>query len=217
MDAEEKDYGQWLWRQQGQRCIANLENHGFKAFLVDDGPAARRLVLDQTADLDTFGVGGSDTIRRIGLVDALTAAGKTVYDHWQPGLTAEQIHRVRLDQGRADGFLCSANAVALTGEIVNVDGVGNRTAAMSFGPRRVVIVAGMNKVAPDLAAALQRVKTVAAPMRARSLDRKTPCAETGACQDCNSPQRICRITTILHRCPMATEVTVVLVCQALGF
>ena len=217
METESQDYGQWLWRQQGQICIKNLERNDFKAFLVDDGAAARRLVLDQTADLNSFGFGGSDTVRRIGLVEALVAAGKKVYDHWQPGLTAEQIHRVRLDQGRADCFLCSANAVSMTGEIVNVDGMGNRTAAMSFGPRKVVIVAGMNKVAPDLTAALQRVKNVAAPMRARSLNRKTPCAETGICNDCHSPDRICRITTILHRCPMGAEVTVVLVCQALGF
>jgi hypothetical protein len=217
METETQDYGQWLWRQQGQICIKNLERNGFNAFLVDDGAAARRLVLDQTADLNSFGVGGSDTVRRIGLVEALVAAGKTVYDHWQPGLTAEQIHRVRLDQGRADCFLCSANAVSMTGEVVNVDGMGNRTAAMSFGPRKVVIVAGMNKVEPDLTAALQRVKNVAAPMRARSLNRKTPCAETGICNDCHSPDRICRITTILHRAPMGAEVTVVLVCQALGF
>ncbi len=217
MGTRNQDCGQWLWHQQGQRCSANLERHGFKAFVVDDADAARRLVLERTADLHSFGVGGSDTIRAIGLVHALKAAGKTVYDHWQPGLTAEQIHQVRLDQGRADAFLCSANAVSLSGEIVNVDGMGNRTAAMSFGPRQVVIVAGMNKVTPDLTAALARVKHVAAPMRARSLNRQTPCAQTGICQDCDSPQRICRITTILHRCPMGAEVTVVLVCQTLGF
>ena len=217
MDTQQQDYGQLLWRRQGQRCVKNLERHGFKAFLVDDGEAARRLVLDETADLNSFGVGGSDTVRRIGLVEALVAAGKTVYDHWQPGLTAEQIHQVRLDQGRADCFMCSANGVSISGEIVNVDGMGNRTAAMSFGPRKVVIVAGMNKVAPDLTSALERVKNVAGPMRAISMNRKTPCVETGVCQDCNSPERICRITTILHRCPMGAEVTVVLVCQALGF
>jgi hypothetical protein len=88
---------------------------------------------------------------------------------------------------------------------------------MSFGPRQVVIVAGMNKVARDLNAALQRVQEIAAPMRARSLNMPTPCAETGVCTDCNAPQRICRITTILHRCPMTTPVAVVLVRQSLGF
>ena len=217
MQTGDRDYGKWLWRKQGRQCVQNLERHGFEAHLAEDAEAARQLVLDRVAGFESFGIGGSDTIRRLGLVDALKLQGKTIFDHWQPDLTAEAVHQVRLAQGRADCFLCSANAVALTGEIVNVDGVGNRTAAMSFGPRQVVIVAGMNKVAADLETAIKRVRTTAAPMRARSLDMKTPCAETGLCQDCNVPQRICRITTILHRCPMATAVAVVLVCQALGF
>ena len=90
----------------------------------------------------------------------------------------------------------------MTGEIVNVDGVGNRTNAMSFGPGKVIIIAGINKLTPDLESALQRVRNIAGPMRAKSLGMQTPCAETGICSDCNSPQRICRITTILHRQPI---------------
>jgi hypothetical protein len=88
---------------------------------------------------------------------------------------------------------------------------------MTFGPRKIVIVAGMNKVRPSLESALARVREVAGPMRARSLNRATPCAETGVCTDCNSPQRICRITTILHRKPMMSDVSVVLVNQSMGF
>jgi len=98
-----------------------------------------------------------------------------------------------------------------------VDGVGNRTNAMSFGTRKVVVAAGMNKVTHDLESALGRVREVAAPMRAKSLNMDTPCAETGVCNDCNAPQRICRITTIFHRQPMMTDISVVLVNQAMGF
>jgi hypothetical protein len=105
----------------------------------------------------------------------------------------------------------------MTGEIVNVDGVGNRTSAMAFGPQQVMIIAGINKLVPDLSAALHRVREVAGPMRARSLDMKTPCAETGICIDCNVPQRICRITSILHRKPMLTAVSVILINEKLGF
>ena len=104
-----------------------------------------------------------------------------------------------------------------TGEIVNVDGIGNRTNAMTFGTKKVIIVAGMNKVTSDLDSALKRVREVAAPMRAKSLNRKTPCAESGYCSDCRSPQRICRITAILHRKPMLTDISVVLVGQSMGF
>ena len=124
---------------------------------------------------------------------------------------------IRLSQGRCDCFFCSANAISATGEIVNVDGVGNRTNGMSFGPRKVVVVAGMNKVTPDLDSALRRVREVAGPLRAKSFGMQTPCAETGVCTDCNAPQRICRITTILHRRPMLTDISVILVNEAMGF
>ncbi|GBC59088.1 hypothetical protein DENIS_0018 [Desulfonema ishimotonii] len=206
----------WLWEKLGERCVKNLNKHGFDAHFTDSAEAARSLILDMVSTYASFGFGGSDTTRTLGLPKALKRDGKTVYDHWEPepGMTDLEI---RLKQGRCDCFLCSANAVAATGEIVNVDGVGNRNNAMTFGCPRVVIVAGMNKVTSDLDSALKRVREVAAPMRARSLNMETPCAETGICTDCNSPQRICRITTILHRKPMMTDMSVVLINQALGF
>jgi len=213
----EASYQQWLWQKVGVQCVEKLKKHGFDAYLSETSQAAVDLVLDQVSGFESFGIGGSDSVRALGIVDRINSMGKTVYDHWQPDLKPEQVHRIRLDQGRCDCFLCSANAVSLTGEIVNVDGIGNRVSAMSFGPRKVVIIAGMNKVRPTLESALARVREVAAPMRAKSLGMQTPCAETGLCADCNAPQRICRITTILHRRPMATDVTVVLVNAALGF
>jgi hypothetical protein len=140
-----------------------------------------------------------------------------VHDHWQQGLSREEDLEIRRNQVLSACFLCSVNALSVSGELVNVDGIGNRTNGMAFGPEKVVIIAGMNKVALDLEAALRRVKEVAAPMRAKSLSMETPCAETGICNDCNAPQRICRITTILHRKPMLTDVSVVLINEELGF
>jgi hypothetical protein len=150
-------------------------------------------------------------------MESLESAGKTIFDHWQADLGKEQDLAIRLAQGRCDCFFCSANAISVSGEIVNVDGIGNRTNAMTFGTRKVIVVAGMNKVTPDLDSALKRVRLVAAPMRARSLNMETPCAESGRCTDCSAPQRICRITTILHRRPMLTDISVILVGQSLGF
>ena len=150
-------------------------------------------------------------------MEELKAKGKTIHDHWQKDLSKEEDLDIRLNQGRCDCFFCSANAISITGEVVNVDGIGNRTNAMCFGPKKVVVIAGMNKVTQDLESALKRVRDIAGPMRAKSLGMDTPCAETGICNDCNSPQRICRITTILHRKPMLTDITVILVNEALGF
>ena len=210
-------YQTWLWEKLAERCMNNLQKHGFDAHYVRDADEARTLILAMVSGYETFGFAGSDTTRELGIIDELKARGKTIYDHWQKGLSKEEDLEVRLQQGRCDCFFCSANAISATGEVVNVDGVGNRTNALTFGPKKVVIVAGMNKVTHDLESALRRVREVAGPMRAKSLGVETPCVETGVCADCNSPQRICRITSILHRKPMRTDISVILVNQTLGF
>ena len=210
-------YKSWLWEKLAERCVKNLTGHGFDAHFVQTIEEARKLALEIVTGYNTFGFGGSSTVRALGILEELKARGSTIHDHWQDGLTKEQIFDIRLQQGRCDCFFCSANAVSLTGEIVNVDGVGNRTAAMSFGPKKVVVIAGMNKVTSDLESSLRRVREIAGPMRAKSLGIDTPCAETGICCDCNSPQRICRITTILHRKPASTDVSVILINRELGF
>jgi hypothetical protein len=213
----ETSFQNWLGEQRSRTCVANLKKNGFDAHWVADVESARELIVPMLAEYRSFGFGGSETVRKLGLVEHLTTRGLTVHDHWQAGLSPQESLSIRKAQLLSDCFFCSANAITLTGEIVNVDGVGNRTSAMAFGPGKVFIVAGMNKVTNDLPAALQRIKDTAAPMRAKSLGMKTPCAETGVCGDCHSPQRICRITTILHRQPMLTPTTVVLVNQPLGF
>jgi len=210
-------YQSWLWEKLGERCVKNLKKHGFDAHFVSTPDEAKDLILGMVSGYETFGFGGSDTTRSLGIIEKLKADEKTVYDHWQTGLTKEEDLKIRLQQGRCDCFLCSANAISATGEIINVDGIGNRTDAMTFGPKKVIIVAGMNKVTPDLESALRRVRDVAGPMRAKSLGMETPCAETGICNDCNSPQRICRVTVILHRKPMMTDISVILINHPMGF
>jgi L-lactate utilization protein LutB len=211
------DYHGWLNTKLGERCVKNLKSHGFDACFVADADEARDLILQLTADFVSFGFGGSDTTRSLGLIEMLVKQGKEVFDHLAEGFDLATSLENRKAQMRSDCFFCSANALSMTGEIVNVDGVGNRTNAMSFGPKKVIVVAGINKVTPDLNSALARVQQVAGPMRAKSLGMPTPCAETGICNDCNVPQRICRITTILHRKPMLTDMSVVLVNKNMGY
>jgi L-lactate utilization protein LutB len=213
----EENYHTWLWEKLAEKCVKNLKKHAFDAHFVSNEEEARSLIIDMVSGYETFGFGGSDTTRSLGVLEELKARGKTIYDHWVKGHNLEEDIDLRLQMGRCDCFFTSANAVSAEGEVVNVDGVGNRTSAMAFGPKKVVIVAGMNKVTHDLESALRRVREVAAPMRAKSLNMETPCAETGVCNDCNVPQRICRITTILHRKPMLTDVSVILVNKAMGF
>ena len=213
----EDQYRTWLWQKTAERCVDNLKRNGFDALCVDTADEAFAAIMDMVSGYETFGFAGSATVRALGIVDALQKKGKTIYDHWQKGLTREEYRQIRLQQGRCECFFCSANAISATGEIINVDGAGNRVTAMTFGPEKVVIVAGTNKVRLTLDSAMQRIREVAAPMRAKSLGKETPCAETGVCSDCNSPQRICRATTILHRKPSLVDMSVVLINQSLGF
>lgn len=200
-----------------ERCAENLEKHGFKARVFATVDDTRIWAKEMIAESNTIGVGGSCTIRDLGLIEEFLNNEKTVYDHWQPGLTPEEDRQVRLHQGRCDCFFSSANAISETGEIVNMDGGGNRTNALTFGPDKIIIIAGRNKVTPDLATAIKRVQEVAAPMRAKSLGWDLPCANSQQCHDCNSPQRICRVTSILHRRPFHSDVTVALIDQDLGY
>jgi len=197
--------------------VKALKSHGFDARFVSSEEDAKKMIMEMISGYETFGFGGSNTTRALGILEELKAMGKTVFDHMEGGFSFEESRDTRVEQGRSDCFLSSANAISATGEIVNVDGVGNRTNALTFGPRKVILVAGMNKVTQDLDSAIRRVMEISAPMRAKSLNMSTPCAQTGVCSDCNAPQRICRVTSILHRKPIMTDITVILVNQSLGF
>lgn len=211
------EYNTWILSKLGEKCVQNLTRNGFDAYFFGSRTGAVNQIMQLAEKFNTFGFGGSETVRSLGLVELIRKKAQRVYDHWESGLSSEEDLRRRLEQGRCDCFICSANAISVDGEIVNVDGVGNRTNAMTFGCKQVIIVAGMNKITHSLEEAVDRIKKIAAPMRAKSLNMKTPCAETGFCNDCNSPQRICRITAILHRNPLMTNVSVILIKDSLGF
>lgn len=204
-------------RIQIDSALESLEKHGFGAKFFASRAEAADYVMDIAADCSTVGIAGTHTVRALGVVARLEQAGKTLYDHWQLTIgTAEELE-CRKNQLVCDLFLSSVNAVTMTGEIVNRDGCGNRTNSMTFGPGKVMLVAGRNKVVTDLDAALTRIEETAAPIRAMSLNRKTPCVKTGYCMDCDSPERICRVTSIIHRQPMFTDITVVIVDEDLGY
>ena len=211
---EEKN---WLLENRAHRCVDNLNKHRFNARYVASEDELKREIAKLLEEAETVGFGGSATVRGLGIQGMAASMGKEVLDHGQEGLTFEESLAARRGQQVCDLFFTSANGLSETGEIVNVDGIGNRTNAMCFGPKRVVVVAGHNKITPDLHSALDRVRKVAGPMRAKSLGVDTPCAVTGVCSDCNAPMRICNITTILHRKPMLSEVVVFVVGEELGY
>lgn len=208
---------QWHSEIMGKKAVDALEKKGFAAAFFPDRESAVKHILDLIPPGSTVGIGGSQTGKALGLGKRLQEADCTLYDHGQSGLTPEEILETRRKQLLSDVFLTSANAITLSGELVNRDGAGNRVAAMIFGPQKVIVIAGTNKIVKDLAEAEQRIKNVAAPMNNKRLDLPNPCVNTGVCVDCNSKTRICNVTTIISHRPLFTEIYVVIIGEELGF
>ncbi len=207
----------WYHQERAQRAINALKTNGFNASYVEDRNRAREEILKLVPPLATIGVGGSMTIREIGILDELANRGHTIYDHWKPGLSSEEVLNIRRAHLSCDAFLTSANALSLDGKLVSTDGVGNRVCAMTFGPKKVIIAVAVNKIVKDVEAALRRVKEIAAPHTLKETGLNLPCVQTGICTDCDSPLRGCRATVILERRPLFTDTTVLVIGEELGF
>lgn len=187
----------------------NLETLGYRTVYFATAREAADYLNDQL-DNSTVAFGGSMTLLDMGLYDSLSAHN-TVYWHWRDATPA--------DAAGARVYISSVNGLAETGELINIDGNCNRVAGTLFGHEKVYLVVGVNKIAPDYDAALFRARNVAAPLNARRLNRKTPCA-AGAevkCYNCSSPERICRALTVLWRKPTGCDYEIVLVDEPLGY
>jgi hypothetical protein len=207
----------WWVEEKAKKVIEKLVAHDFKAIYVRTKEEAAEEVWKQITPNQKIGVGGSLTIRELGILEKLEAQGNRVYNHWKPGLSKEDNLEIRKLQMSSDLFLSSTNAVTVNGELVNIDGIGNRVNSTNFGPGKVILVAGYNKMVEDVQEGINRIKNVAAPLNARRLNMDIPCAKVGKCVDCNSPNRICRIIVIHERKPHLTDVLIILVGEELGY
>ena len=205
----------WYEDQKVQRTLAALGRNGFQTFFVPTRSEALDKVLSLIPSDARVGIGGSSTIREINLLEALAARGNTVFQHWsQP---EKDVKTTMMKQLNSDVFVASSNAVTEDGKLVNIDKAGNRVAAMIFGPQKVIVVVGINKIVGNIEEGIRRAKNVAAPMNARRRGDKAPCATTGVCTDCEAPDRLCRVTTIMEKKPSRTDISVILVGEQLGF
>lgn len=191
-----------------------LEDNGFAVSVFATGQEAAAY-LNSQIDGVTVGMGGSMTLKELGLQESV-GAHNTLYCH---GFTPGDPKEVQRMAASADVYLLSANAIAEnTGEIINIDGTGNRVASSLYGHKKVYFVAGKNKVSPDFASALHRARNVVAPKNARRLGRKTPCAaKADRCYDCNSPERICRGLVVLYKKMTSMDMEVILINQEVGY
>ena len=157
------------------------------------------------------------SLKAIGALERVRALGAEILDHDAPGIDQEKKLELRRAQLTCDLFLSSSNAVTLEGDIVNVDGGGNRVAALTFGPKKTILVVGTDKIFRDVDEAYNRIETTASPMNNKRLDRPNPCVKAGTCQDCQGETRICRVYQVLRRRPLYSDFTVIVVGEPLGY
>lgn len=198
--------------------LAELRKNGMDATFVPTADEARAKVLEIIPSDVTVGIGGSVTIRQLGLIETLRERGNEVFDHWQSGLSKDERMATARKHVSADYFISSSNALTTDGKLVNTDNTGNRVSALIFGPQHVIVVVGTNKIVDDVEEGLKRIKQKAAPLNSQRRKDNTPCAKGKDCPDCNSPDRLCRVTSIIEKKTKGVgSFSVIIVGEELGY
>lgn len=207
---------QYYYDKRGPVLVKNLQKRHFEAYYCQTKGAALEKALELIPEGATVGWGGAYSAIQIGLIQALNGGSYNTIDR-DKCPTPEEKQQAARDCLSADFFLTGANGLSLDGQMVNIDGNGNRVGAIIFGPKNVLVIAGMNKVCDNLEAAVQRARTVAAPMNQQRFQGKTPCTVTGTCADCLSESCICNQIVITRNCRPAGRIKFILVGEDLGF
>ena len=200
-----------------KRTMDNLEKNNMEAFYAEDASKVIEIVDTLVKDGETVSVGGSMTLFETGIIDYLKSGRFNYLDRYEAGLSPDGVKEVFRKAFSADTYFTSSNAVTEDGELYNVDGTCNRIAAMLYGPDKVIVIAGINKIVPDADAAIERVRNIAAPANAVRLNRKTPCVSVGYCMDCSSPERICNSYVLIGRQAAKGRIKVIIVGGDFGY
>ncbi len=198
-----------------KNTLENLKRNGFVAEYFEDKSEATKKVLEEIPAESSVGIGGSVTINQLDLYEKLINRGNEVY--WHHKCQPHEKKAVLKKAAVSDIYLSSTNALTEDGRLINIDGTGNRVASMVWGHDKIIIIAGVNKIALDYDKAMDRIKTIACPKNAERLNFDLPCRYTGKCGDCNSPQKMCRIISVLEKQPLNGNIHVYLINEELGF
>lgn len=203
------------YEKRGAILVKNLKSRHFDAYYCATKEDALAKALELIPEGATVGWGGVMSAHEIGLVKALNAGNYNAIDRDQCATPEEKLQAAK-DSMFADVLLTSANALSLDGEMVNIDGTGNRVAAIVYGPKEVLVIAGMNKVTDTLEDAITRARTVAAPLNQQRFQLPNPCTATGTCADCKSETCICNQILITRHCRPVGRIKFILVGEDLG-
>ncbi len=208
------------WQKRLAELKEALEANNFEVFIAETSADAKRIVLEEILpklQIKSVSWGGSMTFPATGLYETLkNRSDIQVLDTYDRTLSPEDMIERRRQSLLVDLFITGTNAVAETGKLINLDGVGNRVAAITFGPKQVIVLVGRNKVVPEVEDAMFRIKNYAAPVNATRLDRKTPCVATSFCEECKSPERICNSWGITEKSSPKGRIKIVLINEDLG-
>ncbi|MFH2091178.1 MAG: lactate utilization protein [Pseudomonadota bacterium] len=210
-----------FWSLKLEAVKLSLEHNNFEVFIADNATSAKTIALETIIpglDPKSVSWGGSMSFVDIGLFHGLKDRDDIkVLNTFDTKLPKDEIMALRRQSLLVDLYITGTNALTEAGQLVNLDMVGNRVAAMMWGPKNVLLIIGRNKICNDLEDAMNRVKNFAAPVNVMRLDKKTPCRKTGTCHDCNSPDRICNYWTIMEKCFEKNRIKIILVNEDLGF
>lgn len=200
-----------------KRTMENLEKNNISAYRVENEEEALKKVEELIPEGATVGIGGSMTLFEVGVIDLLRKGGYNVLDRYKEGLTPAEMKEIFRKGFFADAFVTSSNAVTEDGELYNVDGTGNRVAAMLYGPDRVIVIVGTNKLVKDVEQAVIRVQETAGPANNKRLNKPNPCTKVGHCMDCSLDTRICNEYTLIRRQAVKGRMHVIIVNKELGY
>ncbi|WP_097026071.1 lactate utilization protein [Clostridium peptidivorans] len=207
---------QWRNEKLIERTIENLKRNNMEVILVQDEAELIKKLNELIKKGSVVSVGGSMTLFEMGVIDYLRDGNFQFLDRYDSNLSPERLKKLYRETFSADTYLCSTNALTEQGELFNVDGNGNRVAAMLYGPDQVIVVCGINKIVKDLKEAEERIKKIAAPVNTKRLNKNTPCTKVGYCMDCNSDDRICCDYVIMKK-QRNNRIKVIIVNKNLGY
>ncbi|MEN3014097.1 MAG: lactate utilization protein [Endomicrobiia bacterium] len=194
----------------------NLTKNGFKSEVFEDIETAKQYLLKTIGTNKTIGVGGSQTIKTLGIIEELKEKNNQIITH-TPEMDPQTRIQIWQKAQHADFYLASPQAVTLNGELVFLDAYGNRASCCIFGPKKVILICGYNKITKDLETAIWRTRNIAAVINNIRLKKQNPCITTNKCQNCNSETRICNALVILYKRPSYTDYEIILLNQSLGY
>lgn len=207
-----------------EKTLNNLKRNNMEPYFLDSKEEVIPLLEKLIGKDDTVAVGGSETLSKLGIIDFLRN-NRNFLDRFAPNLKRDEVMRIFRESFFADAYISSSNAITENGELYNVDGNGNRIAAITFGPKSVIIIAGINKIVKDTDEAIKRVKTIAAPKNCVRLDRNTYCSKNGVCvcedgkigSGCDSEDRICGTFAVAAKQVIKGRIKVIIVNETIGY